>query len=446
MKTKLSPLRKKRLIGAYILLSVIFAFIICYLCFIITKNKVSDTKEHVDREESEINFAIASRLLSTKALELDIIRHDGEIVDFEGIASFLCNEDPVIQSVQLAPNGVVTHVYPLEGNENAFIDLFADPVRHVDAQKARDTGKTILSGPFNLAQGGIGLIARHPIYLTDENGKQFFWGFSIVVLKVPDIFNVANINSLTLHNYNYRLWRHLPDSDDIQVIAENTDDPLNNAIQEIITVSNATWIIDIAPKDKWVSRPLLILMIATCTVIIILSMLALTSYAVVMEQRETLIRQNNTDGLTGIKNGRFFMNRIWKFAAEKSPCAVFYIDLNSFKEINDTYGHDAGDKILTEVARRIETCIRPNDIAARIGGDEFTVIIDADETEEYCEALQQLFKKHTAQPYMLGEIEYHPSISVGFARFPADAEEIEAVMRIADQRMYEDKRRSKANH
>lgn len=433
------------MIGAYIILSVIFATLICYLCFIITDKKVSDTREHVEREESEINFAVASRLLSTKGLELDILRHDGEIVNFEEIASFLCNDDPVIQSVQLAPNGIVTHVYPLEGNETAFIDLFADPERHVDAQKARDTGKTILSGPFNLAQGGIGLVARHPIYLTDDNGKEYFWGFSIVVLKVPDIFNVANIDSLTLHNYNYRLWRHLPDSDEIQVIAENTNDPLKNAIQEVITVNNASWIIDIAPKDKWVSRPLLFLMIGTCSVIILLSMLALTSYAVVMEQREVLIRQNNTDGLTGIKNGRFFMNRIWKFAAENLPFSIFYIDLNNFKEINDTYGHGAGDKILTEVAKRIETCIRPNDIAARIGGDEFTVIIASDETEEYCAALQQLFKQHAAQPYMLGDTEYHPSISVGFARFPADAGEIEAVMRIADERMYEDKRRSKTN-
>ena len=147
--------------------------------------------------------------------------------------------------------------------------------------------------------------------------------------------------------------------------------------------------------------------------------------------------------LTSIRNGRFFMDRLREFEAAGAPCSIFYLDLNCFKQINDNYGHDEGDKILIEVAKRIESCIRDTDIAARIGGDEFTVTVGTEETEEYCTALQERLKQSVAQPYTINEKVFYPSISIGFARYPFDADQIEKVMRIADQRMYEEKRRFK---
>lgn len=420
-------------------MSVVFSSIICGTCFFLTKYKVDSTREFVKNEENKMQFAVTSRLLITKTLEIDVISHGGEVTDFEEVASFLCEEDPVIRSIQLAPDGVVTDVYPLEGNENAFLDLFADPDRREDAELARDTDEIILSGPFELTQGGMGLVARNPVYLTGEDGKRTFWGFCIVVLDVPDIFEIANLELLESKEYYYRLWSRLPNSDEILVIAENTDSGLSNAIQQDITVSNAVWHLDIAPKGRWVYRPLLFLLISTSTVIIILSMSALSSHLTVLEQREELIRQNNTDGLTGIKNGRFFMRKIREFSAERNPCSIFYIDLNKFKEINDNYGHDEGDKILMEVAKRIESCFRETDIVARIGGDEFTAIVVTEETEAYCRSLQEKIRQSVAQSYTIEDTTFHPSVSVGFASYPVDSEEIEKVMRIADKRMYEEK-------
>lgn len=431
--------RKKVLIIAYLLLSFFFAALICVTCFFLTKDKVVSTREFVANEENKMRFAITSRLQNTKTLEADVMTHKGEVVDFDEVAAFLFEEDSAIRSLQLAPDGVVTYVYPLEGNEGAFIDLFADPDRRADAELARDTDEVVLSGPFELAQGGMGLVARNPIYLED-GGQRSFWGFSIVILGVPEIFDISNMELFNSQDYYYRLWRNLPGSDERQVIAENTDSSLDNAIQQDITVANAVWHLDIAPQGKWVSRPLLVILIGTCSIIITLSMIALSSHLTVLEQREELIRQNNTDVLTGIRNTRFFMRRIRKMASEHKPCAIFYLDLNSFKEINDNYGHDEGDKILVEVARRIQSCIRDEDIAARIGGDEFTVTVVTDESEEYCANLQEQITQCVAKPYMIDGMTFYPSVSIGFARYPYDSAEIEKVMRIADQRMYAQKR------
>ena len=81
----------------------------------------------------------------------------------------------MIRSIQLAPQGDVQYVYPLEGNEGAFGNIFEDPERATEAKKARDTGETTLAGPFELYQSGKGIVVRQPIYL-EENGENNFWG------------------------------------------------------------------------------------------------------------------------------------------------------------------------------------------------------------------------------------------------------------------------------
>lgn len=427
------------------LLTVIFVFVICYTCYYMTKNKVEDTKTLVANDENKLQFAISSRLQYAKTLEIDVISHKGEIEDFEEVAAFLYNEDPVIRSIQLAPDGVVTYVYPIEGNENVSIDLFSDPDRRPVAQQAMDTGQIVLSGPITLVQGGMGLVANNPIYIDDGAGNSRFWGFSTVVFNSPQIFEIANLDFVNSDEYYYRLWKYPSGSGgDVKlVVLENTSDPLSNAIVEEITISNLTFYLDIAPKNKWVYRPLLYLFLAVSAVIIFLSMLAYASYLTIQEQREELLRQNVTDVLTGIKNGRFYMNSLREFARQKKPCTIYYLDLDCFKEINDNYGHDEGDRILIEVAKRIACCVRDTDIVARIGGDEFVVVLTTEETAGYCIDLQKRIKQSVGEEYDLKGDVVRPRISIGFASYPSESDDIEKVMRLADQRMYAEKRASK---
>ena len=134
-----------------------------------------------------------------------------------------------------------------------------------------------------------------------------------------------------------------------------------------------------------------------CVTIFLLAFLALAVVAalvrsikmdlrfVLAEQEEAFHRESterqkmedlaNTDGLTGLSNERFFNATLQKKEKAGEPFALFYLDLDSFKPVNDTYGHDVGDQLLKAVARRLRTCVRSTDYAFRIGGDEFAVIM-----------------------------------------------------------------------
>ena len=103
-----------------------------------------------------------------------------------------------------APNGVVTDIYPAKGNEAGKIDLLHDKDRGRISCYARDNHTIITQGPFELKQGDYGIAVRNPIYLNDEHGQAYFWGFTIVILRVPDIFS-DSIHALSGFGYEYRL-------------------------------------------------------------------------------------------------------------------------------------------------------------------------------------------------------------------------------------------------
>ena len=116
----------------------------------------------------------------TDILEAIVVTQDGELSEetFLSLAESL-GEGIGIRSIQCLPGGVVRYLHPLAGNEAVLGDnVFSDPYRKVDAQLAVDTKSITLSGPYELTQGGIGLIARNPVFLQDETGEDEFWGFT----------------------------------------------------------------------------------------------------------------------------------------------------------------------------------------------------------------------------------------------------------------------------
>ena len=147
-----------------------------------------------------IKNEIADGIGITDALEQTLISENGEIHQFDTIAGNLMSDS--IESVQLAPNGVVTDIYPDEGNEAGKIDLLQDKDRKEISCYARDNHATITQGPFELKQGGYGIAVRNPVYLKDKSGQEYFWGFTIVILRVPDIFS-DTVSALS--NFGYEL-------------------------------------------------------------------------------------------------------------------------------------------------------------------------------------------------------------------------------------------------
>ena len=159
-----------------------------------------------------------------------------------------------------------------------------------------------------------------------------------------------------------------------------------------------------------------------------------------MGQQHELENLANTDALTGLFNKRYFEKMMEIRDEKKKPYALFYMDLDLFKPVNDTYGHEMGDKVLKEVAKRLLKCIRSNDYAFRIGGDEFMLILNGNLDAQLCEKRIERIKKLIGEPYEFDGHTIKIGISCGSAVYPDDADCAADIQKIADKRMYEDKK------
>ncbi|HMW55183.1 MAG TPA: ATP-binding protein [Accumulibacter sp.] len=198
-----------------------------------------------------IQTSIDHVLSATYTLAAMLQQGKGVIPDFERTAGRLLRFYPGAAALQLAPGGVIQQVVPRAGNEQAIgHDLLHDPERDKEALRARDSGQLMLAGPFDLRQGGRGAAGRLPVFLDQEQGKETFWGFAIVLIAFPAALAPAQLHELPERGYAYELSRQHPDSGDKQVISASTIAPLD-PVDRMLSVPNARWTLSIAPVAGW---------------------------------------------------------------------------------------------------------------------------------------------------------------------------------------------------
>ena len=153
------------------------------------------------------------------------------------------------------------------------------------------------------------------------------------------------------------------------------------------------------------------------------------------------------DTLTGLANRHTFRenlkHEIPHADRARLSLALLLIDLDQFKEINDTLGHLVGDLLLVEAARRISACTRESDTVARLGGDEFTVILSRVKDPKDVELVAQKIIERLGEPFQLGESVVYVSASIGITMYPQDATDVEELLKSADQAMYVAKRQGR---
>ena len=154
-------------------------------------------------------------------------------------------------------------------------------------------------------------------------------------------------------------------------------------------------------------------------------------------------QQARVDSLTGLPNRRSLRERIERALALRAmrgeELAVMFVDLDHFKEVNDTLGHDVGDALLVQVAARMQSCMPPGGIVARMGGDEFTVLLTAPDGAAAAERVGRALLEALSATFDLGRERVYVSASIGISLSPRDGQEIEALFKHADQALYEAK-------
>ena len=158
------------------------------------------------------------------------------------------------------------------------------------------------------------------------------------------------------------------------------------------------------------------------------------------EAEDLIWRQANFDFLTGLPNRHMFLDRlrqeVKKAQRSGTPMALMFLDLDHFKDVNDTLGHDTGDTMLQETARRVTSSVREMDTVSRLGGDEFTVILAELPDPGSVERVAQDILKKLSEPFKLGSEMAYVTASIGITIFPDDSTEVEELLKNADQAMY----------
>ena len=420
---------------------IIFLLGICLFGLIVYK---TDTHEKNQRHilaqlnattyGERIKNEIADGIGITDTLEQILISENGEIHQFETIAGNLMSDS--IESVQLAPNGVVTDIYPAEGNEAGKIDLLHDKDRKEISCYARDNHATITQGPFELKQGGYGIAVRNPVYLKDKSGQEYFWGFAIVILRVPDIFS-DTVSALSNFGYEYKILKtDIPWSDTYKVVYQS-DGQIDHPISYAFTVGDGTWKLEVTPKTGWRNNTLLIIISGMFLTISLLLSVLTRVWLVAKEHKNKYKILARTDSLTNIYN-RYGFDELAEKIISKNPQTHFVaalLDIDDFKFINDIYGHSYGDKALKSLADSMKAFFPSDALLGRNGGDEFCILLPNCTFKEADKQLQQFTKLPKTFSYHGKELAFY--ISLGYAEYPTFAASPSQLMRCADAALYE---------
>ena len=400
----------------------------------IQKDRRTIAKLNVVTYGQRIENDIENGIEITDTLKQLLINGNGQIINFSKVAENLMSSS--IQSVQLAPNGVVTDIYPEEGNETGKIDLLNDSKRGEISNYAKDHNITIIQGPIKLKQGGSGLVVRNPIYLEDKNGQEYFWGFTIAVLRVPEVFEDST-NALSKFKYNYRLSREASVLDKKYVEVDANCDKMIRPVTYDLTVGKEKWKLQIMPRAGWSnSKTLYLIFFGGLSLVLLLTGLTIVLF-LLDERRVELKELAHKDGLTKLYN-RYGFDEMAEKMISKNPkehCVAVLLDVDDFKLINDMYGHAYGDKALISLSENMQKFFSSSALLGRNGGDEFCILLPNCTMEEVKESLIEFTK--TPKTFSYKGQTYSFCISLGYAEYPNNAIERSQLMRCADTALYE---------
>ena len=419
----------------------IFLLGICFVGLIVYKTDTHEKEQrHITAQLNVITYSerikneITAGIEITDALKQILISEDGEIHQFETIAGNLMSDS--IGSIQLAPDGIVTDIYPADGNEAGKIDLIHDRDRGEISCYARDNHTIITQGPFELKQDGYGIAVRNPVYLKDKNGQEYFWGFTIVILRVPDIFS-DSIHALSDFGYEYRISKaDTPWSDTYKVVYQS-DEQINHPVSYIFTIGAENWKIEVTPKSGWRNNTLILVISGIFLTIDLLLTVLTRVWLIAQEHRNKYQIMAYTDSLTGIYN-RYGFDELAEKMLSKNPQTNFVaalLDIDDFKFINDIYGHNYGDMALKSLAESMKAFFPSDALLGRNGGDEFCILLPDCTFAKANVQLQQFTK--LSKTFSCHGKKHAFYISLGYAEYPTYASNCPQLMRCADAALYE---------
>ncbi|MEX0951756.1 MAG: diguanylate cyclase [Gammaproteobacteria bacterium] len=437
--------------------SFLASIVVALMLIGIVELLIRQTNErHAERQRAEVISQLAevrARLQSEIRISLDLTHSlvsyieaqpDVTQQEFERIARIILGVSDTIRNVALATNHIVTHTYPFAGNEAALGLNYRDNAEQWQAvERAMTLQTTIVGGPNKLVQGGRGFLIRTPIYANpstlavDEDIGRPIWGMATLVIdeeKMRDRVNFykhRNSIHVALRGKDGRgaegevIWG------DVNVFAK---DPVIMRIE----LPEGYWQLAAIPVFGW-DKPdnnLLLMRMLGWLLALLVAMLVFLLMRAYNQNREMALH----DQLTGLPNRRLLEDRInqaIKYAArEQNSFALIFIDVDDFKIVNDRHGHRNGDRVLIEIANRLNGHFRDSDTIARIGGDEFVVVLPDVSSIDSANSRVASVKNILNEPLIINGEDIALRASIGVAMYPDSGSDVDSLLTQADDAMY----------
>ncbi len=350
------------------------------------------------------------------------------------IAKQLLGKAQNVRNVTASPDNVIRYIYPLEGNEKAIgIDLSRIPEQNKAIQLAKQYQHVFIDGPVDLVQGGRGLIARYPIF-SDYPYNKAYWGTVSVVIDFDKLLEKSGLYELKGTEVAIKNV-----TTTAKLIYGDLETFENPAVQQIINLPYGKW--QLAAKFKLGESSHIHFINQSITVILIFSIALI--YAVIFliyRNYKTIHLAAMHDELTHLPNRRYIKNLLAKMTDGKernTPFTLLSIDVNDFKNVNDSYGHDVGDRFLKFIATKLKENVRHTDTVARMGGDEFLVILmHVHDAEQVKGVISSIKKKIESEAFYHKDQHIFPSISIGHAMCEQGNCSVDSLITKADHSMY----------
>lgn len=353
----------------------------------------------------------------------------------------------------------VRWVVPIEGNEKALnLDLSFNKVRKESLEYSKTLNKPVMSKRITLVQGGEGFLIYFPIFIEKE-----FQGFILAVFRIDSwldyVFNLqenkkefsyfrASVSMNNYLSYQQKGW----EKNYIKKFQKKT---FISIMEQSFEISCHPTALFFKEKNTFIHKIILTIGFILVFLISVLIHLFQNSCYAIKKQKESEIKTQylaTHDGLTQLANRRSaitLLSQSLKIAKKhQQMMAVLFIDLDGFKQINDTYGHDIGDNVLIQISKLLLLTVRTSDHVARIGGDEFLILLNPIKDKNDIQKIAQKIIDKISEPLLCKEKNILPiqvGASIGIALYPKDAQEESSLIKYADKAMYHIKKSGK-NH
>ena len=377
---------------------------------------------------------------------------------------------------QRAIYGPVTYLEPRnERNLKALgFDMLSEPNRQAAMLSARDTGLPAITGRLKLVSEAstspfFGFLMYLPVFrpglptLTAEQRQQALLGFVNSPIRLEKLLlGMLNRQSDTIHlkiyDDNAMTDGALMFDDQAGKNSQPTpaaDLQASKSLTKIVSMKmfNREWALEFStPQQHWTHANAIawVVLAGGSTISLLLAALAyfLTARIRMIKNSERhYFELANFDSLTGLPNRSMFHDRLERnllqSEREQLTLALLFLDIDNFKDINDTFGHHVGDDLLKEVASRLQSCVRKYDTLARLGGDEFTIILYDLQSSENAGKIAQSIIDKMAAPFALPDGLHYISASIGITLYPTDHHNAAELLKNADQAMYSAKQRGR---